>query len=47
MGAMVGFLISPEIFAECKDSMQIVREAIFGAVMGVLILNSKSESFKG
>ena len=42
-GCEGGFFISPAIFADCKDSMRIVREEIFGPVMAVLSFNSESE----
>ena len=42
-GCEGGFFISPAIFVDCKDSMRIVREEIFGPVMAVLSFNSESE----
>jgi betaine-aldehyde dehydrogenase len=38
-----GYFVEPTIFAECKDSMAIVREEIFGPVMSVLSFRSEDE----
>lgn len=38
-----GFFISPAIFSNCEDDMQIVREEIFGPVMAVLSFDNEEE----
>ena len=42
-GCEGGYFVSPAIFVDCKDDMQIVKEEIFGPVMAVLIFESEKE----
>ncbi len=39
-----GYFMQPTIFADCTDSMAIVREEIFGPVMSVLAFDSEEEA---
>jgi len=38
-----GYFIQPTIFADCKDSMKIVREEIFGPVMSIMPFDDVDE----
>lgn len=38
-----GSYLMPTVFSDCKDSMRIVREEIFGPVMSILTFDSESE----
>ncbi|MDH1263047.1 betaine-aldehyde dehydrogenase [Pseudomonas sp. GD03944] len=38
-----GAYVAPTVFTDCKDSMTIVREEIFGPVMSILIYDSEEE----
>lgn len=38
-----GFYVSPAVFADCADDMEIVREEIFGPVMAVLPFDGEDE----
>ena len=38
-----GAFVLPTVFADCKDSMRIVREEIFGPVMSVLSFRGQDE----
>jgi betaine-aldehyde dehydrogenase len=38
-----GYFVQPTIFANCKDSMAIVQEEIFGPVMSVLVFDDEAE----
>jgi len=38
-----GYFITPAVFVNCRDSMEIVREEIFGPVMSVLKFKSEEE----
>lgn len=42
-GCEGGYFVSPAIFVDCKDDMQIVKEEIFGPVMAVLSFESEKE----
>ena len=42
----ISLFISPAIFADCRDDMQIVREEIFGPVMAILRFDNEEEVFK-
>jgi len=42
-GLDAGFYVSPAVFAECTDEMEIVREEIFGPVMSVLAFEDEDE----
>ncbi|MDA9815452.1 betaine-aldehyde dehydrogenase [Alphaproteobacteria bacterium] len=46
IGCEGGYFISPAIFADCRDDMQIVREEIFGPVMAVLRFDNEEEVIK-
>ena len=46
IGCEGGYFISPAIFADCRDDMQIVREEIFGPVMAVLRFDNEAEVIK-
>ena len=39
-----GSFVEPTIFADCTDSMAIVREEIFGPVMSVLVFDTEEEA---
>ncbi len=39
-----GSFVAPTIFADCTDSMSIVREEIFGPVMSVLVFDTEEEA---
>jgi betaine-aldehyde dehydrogenase len=46
IGCEGGYFISPAIFADCRDDMQIVREEIFGPVMAILRFDNEEEVIK-
>ena len=41
-----GSFVEPTIFADCQDSMAIVREEIFGPVMSVLVFDTEKEAIE-
>ena len=41
-----GHFVEPTIFADCSDSMAIVREEIFGPVMSVLVFDTEEEAIE-
>ena len=41
-----GNFVSPAIFADCEDSMKVVKEEIFGPVMTVLKFSSEEEAIR-
>ena len=43
-GLEQGSFVAPTIFADCTDSMTIVREEIFGPVMSVLVFDTEEEA---
>jgi len=38
-----GYFVAPTIFADCKDSMRIVQEEIFGPVLSLLVFDDEAE----
>ncbi|WP_166266724.1 betaine-aldehyde dehydrogenase [Marinobacter caseinilyticus] len=42
-GCEQGYFVAPTVFADCTDSMTIVREEIFGPVMSVLPFDTEDE----
>lgn len=39
-----GYWVQPTIFTDCKDSMKIIREEIFGPVLSILIYDTVEEA---